>query len=86
MKQNVFNIKTREKIDTSKYNTPVHSFIVAPDYFKDCDGINGFLNSYSVNYNEDVDNLRAYVFVFNSKSSEKFIKDSISNALQFIQM
>ena len=86
MKKNVFDIKTKENIDTSKKNTAVHSFVAIPGYFKDCEEINNFFNRYSVNYNEDVDNLRALVFVFNSQSGEKFVKDSISNALNFIQL
>lgn len=86
MKQNVFDIKTKENIDTSKNNTAVHSFISVPETFKDCEGINDFFNSYSVNYNVDLDKLRAIVFVYNTQSSDKFVKECIVKALPFMQV
>lgn len=86
MKQNVFDIKTKEKVDIQHKNTPVHSFIALPAYFSDSQNMQKLFESYKEAYKTDSIDLRAYIIIFNSQSSEKFIKDSIVNSLPFFPL
>ncbi|HQZ50090.1 MAG TPA: hypothetical protein PLF17_06185 [Chitinophagaceae bacterium] len=85
MKSNVIDIMSKKEFSEKVRNTRVHSFSVKPEYFEEEAKLKQFFENYAKWYKCDIDDLKAYVFVCNSKSEDDFIKDSILNILPAIQ-
>lgn len=85
MKSNVIDIMSRKDFSEEVRNTRVHSFSVKPEYFEEEAKLKQFFEHYAKWYKCDIDDLKAYVFVCNSKSEDDFVKNSILNILPAIQ-
>ena len=85
MKSNVIDIMSKKEFSGKVRNTRVHSFSVKPEYFKEEAKLKQFFEYYAKWYKCDIDDLKAYIFVCNSKSDREFVKDSIENILPIIQ-
>ena len=85
MKSNVIDIMSKKKFSEQVRNTRVHSFSVKPEYFEEEAKLKQFFEYYAKWYKCDIDDLKAYIFVCNSKSDREFVKDSIENILPIIQ-
>ena len=85
MKSNVSDIMSRKDFSEEVRNTRVHSFSVKPEYFEEEAKLKQFFEYYAKWYKCDIDDLKAYIFVCNSKSDREFVKDSIENILPIIQ-
>ncbi|HOA80719.1 MAG TPA: hypothetical protein PKK61_06625 [Defluviitaleaceae bacterium] len=85
MKSNVIDIMSRKDFSEEVRNTRVHSFSVRPEYFEEEAKLKQFFEYYAKWYKCDIDDLKAYIFVCNSKSDDEFVKDSILNILPVIQ-
>lgn len=85
MKSNVVDIMSRKNFSEKVRNTRVHAFSVKPEYFEEGAKLKQFFEYYAKWYKCDIDDLKAYVFVCNSKSEDDFVKDSILSILPAIQ-
>lgn len=85
MKSNVIDIMSKKEFSEKVRNTRVHSFSVKPEYFEEEAKLKQFFENYAKWYKCDIDDLKAYIFVCNSKSDREFVKDSIENILPIIQ-
>ena len=85
MKSNVIDIMSKKEFSGKVRNTRVHAFSVKPEYFEEESKLKQFFEYYAKWYKCDIDDLKAYVFVFNSKSEDDFVKDSILSILPAIQ-
>lgn len=85
MKSNVVDIMSRKNFSEKVRNTRVHAFSVKPEYFEEESNLKQFFEYYAKWYKCDINDLKAYVFVCNSKSEDEFVKDSILNILPIIQ-
>ncbi len=85
MKSNVIDIMSKKEFSGKVRNTRVHSFSVKPEYFEEEAKLKQFFEYYAKWYKCDIDDLKAYIFVCNSKSDREFVKDSIENILPIIQ-
>lgn len=85
MKSNVIDIMSKKEFSGKVRNTRVHSFSVKPEYFEEEAELKQFFEYYAKWYKCDIDDLKAYIFVCNSKSDREFVKDSIENILPIIQ-
>jgi len=85
MKSNVIDIMSKKDFSEQVRNTRVHSFSVKPEYFEEEAKLKQFFEYYAKSYKCDIADLKAYVFVCNSKSDREFVKDSIENILPIIQ-
>ena len=85
MKSNVIDIMSKKYFSEQVRNTRVHAFSVKPEYFEEEAKLKQFFEYYAKWYKCDIDDLKAYIFVCNSKSDREFVKDSIENILPIIQ-
>ena len=85
MKSNVIDIMSKKEFSGKVRNTRVHSFSVKPEYFEEEAKLKQFFEYYAKWYKCDIDDLKAYIFVCNSKSDREFVKDSIENILPILQ-
>jgi cytidylate kinase len=85
MKSKVIDIMSKKDFSEQVRNTRVHSFSVKPEYFEEELKLKQFFEYYAKWYKCDIDDLKAYIFVCNSKSDREFVKDSIENILPIIQ-
>jgi hypothetical protein len=85
MKSKVIDIMSKKDFSEQVRNTRVHSFSVKPEYFEEEAKLKQFFEYYAKWYKCDIDDLKAYIFVCNSKSDREFVKDSIENILPIIQ-
>jgi len=85
MKSKVIDIMSKKDFSEQVRNTRVHSFSVKPEYFEEEAKLKQFFEYYAKWYKCDIDDLKAYVFVCNSKSEDDFVKDSILSILPAIQ-
>ena len=85
MKSKVIDIMSKKDFSEQVRNTRVHSFSVKPEYFEEEAKLKQFFEYYAKWYKCDIDDLKAYIFVCNSKSEDDFVKDSILSILPAIQ-
>lgn len=85
MKSKVIDIMSKKDFSEQVRNTRVHSFSVKPEYFEEEAKLKQFFEYYAKWYKCDIDDLKAYIFVCNSKSDREFVKDSIENILPIIR-
>lgn len=85
MKSKVIDIMSKKDFSEQVRNTRVHSFSVKPEYFEEEAKLKQFFEYYAKWYKCDIDDLKAYIFVCNSKSEDDFVKNSILNILPAIQ-
>lgn len=85
MKSNVIDIVSKKDFSDQVRNTRVHAFSVKPEYFEEEAKLKQFFEYYAKWYKCDIDDLKAYIFVCDSKSDREFVKDSIENIFPIIQ-
>lgn len=85
MKSNVIEIMSKKDFSDQVRNTRVHAFSVKPEYFEEELKLKQFFEYYAKWYKCGIDDLKAYIFVCNSKSDREFVKGSIENILPIIQ-
>ena len=85
MKNNVFDIRTRVNLGPTIRNTRIHPITVNKGNIEDSEKFKEFFEYYAKWYECDIEDVRAYMFVFNFKSSHEFVKEQVLQMLPTMQ-